>query len=77
MKAALIDATGTVVNMIVVDSLSDPVPAGQTLVDIEGVRGVNKQCTWTQQDGFKMSAAEQAEKDAEISALEALAYAVG
>lgn len=74
MRAALVDASGNIVNIIVVDSLSDPVPDGLTLVELEEGYGIGDR--WDSTNGFRWSEAVQDAYDSAVAEVEASAYNV-
>lgn len=77
MIAAVVDVDGNVLNIIVVDSLADPMPAGQALVaTVEGERAEQGNI-WSLADGFKRSPSQQIEYDAKIEADRLMSEAEG
>lgn len=70
MKAAVIDESGAVVNVIVADPEKDSIPGMRLVAVPEGV-GVDTRWVWNEAEGFKPGPALQAEIDARAAAVEA------
>lgn len=52
MRAAIVDGSGDVLNVIVVDGISDPAPSGCRLVQVPDGLGIDTNWKWSQSQGL-------------------------
>ena len=76
MRAAVVDSTGAVVNVIVADPEKDSIP-GFHLVAVPEGQPIDQRWVWSAEKGFHPGPELQAEIDAQAAEIEALGYDVG